>query len=83
MPESPAPPPRAMTDGESDSAAEEPGRLARLWRSRRRVVLAVAAAVAVAATVMMLLPVLAAPVNADDRYWYLRAGPSSGGGINW
>lgn len=87
MPQRPAPSTRAQTDDRTDDqtddrtdgTAEGSGRFARLGRTRRRVVLAVAVTVALAATVVMLSPVLAAPVNADDRYWYLRAGPGSGG----
>jgi hypothetical protein len=47
----------------------------------RRIMTAVAIVLAGACAVAFLIPVIGAPVNGDDRYWYLMIGPRAGGSV--
>ncbi len=61
--------------GSSGSVRSVTARLA----NRRTAVVATAVVVSLVGVIVMLWPVMAAPVHADDRYWYLRVAPESGG----
>ncbi len=50
-------------------------------RDRSRAVRTVAVVLAVSCAVVFLFPVLASPVNADDRYWYLWVGWRADGSV--
>jgi hypothetical protein len=58
---------------QADTPDDAPGDYEDVPR-RGRISLAAAVVLAALCTVALLLPVLAAPLNADDRYWYLMIG---------
>ncbi|WP_336923663.1 hypothetical protein [Aquipuribacter sp. SD81] len=66
----PGPAPRPASEPAPDGRSS--------WRGRGAAVV-LATGVVLGGVLVLLWPVLAAPVNADDRYWYLQAGPRSGG----